>query len=164
MDGLHCKVRSIDFIFYVFNRFTESQKCLLCSSVTIFLLHALNLAFAKIPVGRHTACACVAASVVIVCVSVLLRSIIETIVPFEVVFVAFLGLILCDILYGMIKFIPVKDERTGQTKRWAIGTCIFAMSFCRLSIFVSESNTHKQQVPGFTCPRHIVSISKRELV
>ena len=59
---------------------------------------------------------------VAVCVSILLRSIFEEIVPFEVVFVFVLGLILMDILYGMIKFIPVKDERTGQTKRWAIGT------------------------------------------
>ena len=79
------------------------------------LLHALNLAFAKIPVGGHTVCACVAASVVGVCVSISLRSIIEAIVPFEVVFVGILGLILMDILYGMIKFIPVKAERTGKT-------------------------------------------------
>ncbi len=105
-----------------FDRFTESHKCLLCSAQAVLLLHALNLAFAKIPVGRHTVCACVAASVVGVCVSISLRSIIEAIVPFEVVFVGILGLILMDILCGMIKFIPVKDERTGQTKRWAIGT------------------------------------------
>ena len=93
-----------------------------CSFLAVLLLHATNLAFAKIPVGGHTVCACVAASVIAVCVSISLRSIIETIVPFEVVFVGILALILADILYGMIKFIPVKDERTGQTKRWAIGT------------------------------------------
>ena len=104
-----------------FYRFTESHKCLLCSVQTILLLHALNLAFAKIPIGGHTVCACVAASVVEVCVSILLRNMFETIVPFEVVFGAFLGFIFGDILFGMIKFIPVKDERTGQTKRWAIG-------------------------------------------
>ena len=85
------------------------------------LLHALNFVFAKIPVGRHTVCACVAASVVGVCVSISLRSIFETIAPFEVVFLGILSPILMDILFGMIKFIPVKDERTGQTKRWAIG-------------------------------------------
>ena len=89
----------------------------------MLLLHALNFAFAKIPIGGHTMCACVAASVVGVRVSISLRSIIEAIFPFEVVFVGILGLILMDILYGMIKFIPVKDERTGKTKRWAIGTC-----------------------------------------
>ena len=104
-----------------FDRFTESQKCLLCSSTLKLLLHGLNLAFAKIPVGGHTVCACVAGSVVVVCASVSSRSIIETIIPFEVVFVSILGFTLMDILYGMIKFIPVKDERTGQTKRWAIG-------------------------------------------
>ena len=86
------------------------------------MLHGANLAFAKIPIGVHTVCACVAASVVFMCVSISLRSAIETIIPFEVVFMGISSLILCDILYGMIKFIPVKDERTGQTKRWAIGT------------------------------------------
>ena len=105
-----------------FDRFTESQKCLLCSSGGILLLHGLNLAFAKIPIGGHTVCAYVWISVILMCMSVSLRSIIETIIPFEVVFVGILGPILCDILYGMIKFIPVKDERTGRTKRWAIGT------------------------------------------
>ena len=105
-----------------FDRLTESQKCLLCSSLVTLMLHGLNLAFAKIPVGGHTVCACVAASVTIVCVSVSLRSIIETIIPFEVLFVGILSFILMDILYGMTKFISVKDERTGQTKRWAIGT------------------------------------------
>ncbi len=123
MVGLHSRVSSIDFYLYVrFDRFTKSHKYLLCSSGMLFLLHALNLAFAKIPIGGHTLCACVAASAVVACVSISLRSIFETIVPFEVVFTGIFGLILMDILYGMIKFIPVKDERTGQTKHWAIGT------------------------------------------
>ena len=88
----------------------------------MFLLHAMNNAFAKIPIGEHTVYAYVAGSVIAACVSISLRSIAETIVPFEAMFVAFLGTILGDILLGMIKFIPVKDERTGLTKRWAIGT------------------------------------------
>ena len=104
-----------------FDRFTESHQCLLCSYTTLFVLHATNLAFAKIPVGGHTVCACVAASVVAACVSISLRSIFETIIPFEVMFLGIIGVILTDILFGMIKFIPVKDERTGQTKHWAIG-------------------------------------------
>ena len=40
---------------------------------------------------------------------------------FEVSFIGTISLLVTDILYGMIKFIPVKDERTGHTKRWAIG-------------------------------------------
>ena len=104
-----------------FDRSTEFTTT--CFAVLkVLLLHALNLAFAKIPIGGHTACACVATSAVVVCISISLRSFFETILPFEVLFLGILGLILCDILYGMIKFIPVKDERTGQTKRWAIGT------------------------------------------
>ena len=88
----------------------------------VLLLHATNLAFAKIPVGGHTVCACVAASAIVVLFSFLSRLFVESIVPFEVVITGILALIFMDILYGMIKFIPVKDERTGQTKRWAIGT------------------------------------------
>ena len=81
----------------------------------------MNLAFAKVPIGGHTVCACVAGSAVCVLISILLRSSVNTIVPFEVLFVGTLGLILTDILYGMIKFIPVKNKRTGHVKRWAIG-------------------------------------------
>jgi hypothetical protein len=81
----------------------------------------MNLAFAKIPIGGHTVCACVAASVVSVLISILMRSSVNTIVPFEVLFVGIFTLIVGDILYGMIKFIPVKDKRIGQVKTWAIG-------------------------------------------
>ena len=35
-----------------------------------------------------------------------------------------LNLIVSDILFGMIKFIPVKDKRTGQTKHHGLGTFI----------------------------------------
>ena len=66
-------------------------------------------------------CACVAASVVSVLISILMRSTVNTIVPFEVLFVGIFTLIVGDILYGMIKFIPVKDKQTGQVKIWAIG-------------------------------------------
>ena len=117
MDGRNSKVRRIALF-----RGSLSHKYLLSSSLMVLTLHATNHAFAKIPIGGHTVCACIAASVIGVCVSISLRSILdETIVPFEVVFVGIPSLILCDILFGMIKFIPVKDERTGQTKRWAIG-------------------------------------------
>ena len=38
----------------------NTHKCLLCSVETVLVLHAMNLAFAKIPIGGHTVCACVA--------------------------------------------------------------------------------------------------------
>jgi len=66
-------------------------------------------------------CASVAGSVVSVLISILMRSSANTIVPFEAMFVAILSLIVMDILFGMIKFIPVKDKRTGQLKTWSIG-------------------------------------------
>jgi hypothetical protein len=65
--------------------------------------------------------ACMAGSFTGVLSSFLMRSLVNTIVPFEVVFASFLSLIGGDILYGMIKFIPVKNKQTGQYKRWAIG-------------------------------------------
>jgi hypothetical protein len=81
----------------------------------------MNLAFAEIPIGGHTVCACVAMSAVSVLISILMRSSLNTIVPFEMLFASFLSLTVGDILYGMIKFISVKDKRTGQVKRWSIG-------------------------------------------
>ena len=47
-------------------------------------MHAMSLAFAKIPLGGHTACAYVATSGVNVSISILMRSSVNTIVPFEV--------------------------------------------------------------------------------
>ena len=88
----------------------------------ILVLHAMNLAFAKIPLGVHTIWACLAVSPAFFLLSFLLRLGVSTILPFEAIIVGLLTPMLMDILYGMIKFIPVKDERTGQTKRWAIGT------------------------------------------
>ena len=101
---------------------TLFHKHLSYSSLAVLLLHALNLAFGKIPVGVHTVFACISASFICVLLSFLFRAGMLTIVPFELLFVGIFGFILSDILYGLIKFIPVKDTRTGQTKRYAIGT------------------------------------------
>ena len=95
--------------------------------MVLLALHAMNLAFAKIPIGMHTVWACLTMSLVVFIVSFVLRLGVATILPFEPIIVAGLGLIATDILFGMIKFIPVKDKRTGQTKRWAIGT--FSLPF-----------------------------------
>ena len=91
----------------------------------MLVLHAMNLAFAKIPIGVHTVWACLAVSLVPFLLSFLLRLGVSTILPFDAIIVGVLTVIGLDILYGMIKFIPVNDKRTGQTKRWAIGTCSF---------------------------------------
>ena len=88
----------------------------------VLLLHALNHAFAEIPIGIHTLWACIASSIVCGLLSFILRRVVSTIVPFETIFVATMTFVFTDILYGMIKFIPIKDEQTGVTKRWAIGT------------------------------------------
>ena len=62
--------------FFLFNSF-----------LAVILLHAMNLTFAKIPIGGHTVCACVAASAVAVVISFLMRSSVNTIVPFEALFI-----------------------------------------------------------------------------
>ena len=95
---------------------------LLCRSNMVLLLHVINLAVAKIPIGLHTVCACIAACAIFVILLFLLRTVNGTIVPFETMLCAIPGFVICDILFGMIKFIPVKDKRTDQTKRWALGT------------------------------------------
>ena len=92
------------------------------------VLHAMNLAFAKIPIGVHTVWACISGSLFPVLLSFLLRLGVSTILPFEVTIVGVLTMIVSDIVYGMIKFIPMKDKRTGQTKRWAIGTVSSSIS------------------------------------
>lgn len=84
-------------------------------------MHALNHAFAKIPIGRHTLYACVAASLVLVLLSVFLRFFSRTIIPFEILCLGILGFIALDVLYGMIKIIPIRDKRTGETERYAVG-------------------------------------------
>ena len=100
----------------------------------MLVLHAMNLAFAKIPIGIHTVWACLVGSFVVFVLSFLFRLGVSTILAFEAIIVGVLVPILMDILYGMIKFIPVKDKRTGQTKRWAIGT---------VSSFISDSQISK---------------------
>ena len=91
-------------------------------SLAALLLHAMNLAFANIPLGFHTFNACVAVSTVCMSLSMFLRSVVTTIVPFEAVFVAVLSIFATDIVYGMIKFIPVKDKRTKKIKRYSLGS------------------------------------------
>jgi len=91
------------------------------SLTTILNLHAMNFSFAKIPIGIHTVLACFAVFCVEMFLLTLFRGTIKTIVPFEAAFLTMGAIPLMNIVYGMIKFIPVKDERTGQTKKWAIG-------------------------------------------
>ena len=119
----------------------------------------MNLAFAKIPIGVHTVWAYLAVSLVVFMLSFLFRLGVSTILPFEQIFVGGLSFIFTDILFGMIKFIPVKDKRTGQTKRWAIGTVSSFISdsqIFKFSYFVTPR--HSIQERGFTCPHHIDSI------
>ena len=54
-------------------------------------LHAMNLAFAKIPLGVHTIWACLATSAVLFVLSFLLRLGVSTILPFEVIIVGLLN-------------------------------------------------------------------------
>lgn len=90
----------------------------------MLILHSLNFAFASIPLGIHSFLAVILIASVYAAMSILLRRVFRTIVPFEVVILGCIGLPLSDVLFGMLKFIPVKDERTGQVKKWAIGNSL----------------------------------------
>jgi hypothetical protein len=137
-------------------------------SLAVIVLHATNLAFAKIPIGIHTVCACVAAAAINALTSFVLRTSLSTIVPFEALFSSILGLILMEVICGMIKFIPVKDQETGQTNRWAIGTIILTRTHTHITLSLhityQELMTPYNQELGFTCQHHIDSISKHELL
>ena len=64
-------------------------------------LHAMNLAFAKIPIGVHTVWACVAAALVIIVLSSFFRLGFSTIAPFEEVILGILSFIVSDSLQAI---------------------------------------------------------------
>ena len=124
-------VSSIPFLFALVEDGKDPSKdglvlssvwlALILSCLTVSNLHAVNLAFANIPLGGHTLSACVVTSAAIFFLSFSLRNLAGVLVPFESFFVGTLSFIFCDIVFGMVKFIPVKDKQMGQIKRWAIG-------------------------------------------
>jgi hypothetical protein len=106
----------------------------------------MNRAFAKIPIGVHTMLACPAFFLFYILLSILLRSVLDTIVPFEAVLLGTLGMPLMTVLYGMIKFIPVKNERTGRTKRWAIGIYLRFLRHITIKTYTyihTHTHTHR---------------------
>jgi len=137
-------VCAIFFFFFVFLILIFFQFTWICSSLSVLLLHAMNLAFAKIPSGAHTVYACVALAAIVTLVSVLLRASLATIVPFEALFIGVTSCIVSDIVYGMIKFIPVKDKRTGQTKRWAIGMICLSHHLSSSHFSLQDHTLHAQ--------------------
>ena len=58
--------------------------------------------------------------VCILMISFILRQIVTTIIPFDMLFVVFPSVVLRIILFKKMKFIGVKDERTGHTTKWDI--------------------------------------------
>jgi len=104
---------------------------ILCSSLN----SVMNLTFAKIPLGVHSVLSIFAASTVCVLLSLILRNLsIGTIVPFELVFISVFGILMCHILFGVFKFIPVKDQQTGRTKMYGLGTWLYMPSTHRFNL------------------------------
>jgi len=97
-------------------------------------MHALNYTFAKIPVGMHFILAISVISLMELMLSYTMRTFIGTIVPFEAAFVGLLGLFCADLVFGMIKVVPVKDNRTDQIKRWALGTWLHMPASLRFDL------------------------------
>jgi len=94
----------------------------LYSVYAVSLIHVLNLAFANIPIGVHSLFAFAALSILCFLTSSALKATVTSILPLEASVAGFVNFIITDILFGMIKFIPVKDKRTGQTKHYGVGT------------------------------------------
>jgi len=102
------------------------------SYMTVLLLHALNFVFAKVSVGTHSALAVLFVALVAIPLSCCLRIITGSIVAFEAVFVGAVGFLLTDILYGMLKVIPVNIQ--GKTKMYNIGSWLHMPASCRFDL------------------------------
>ena len=96
----------------------------LCRVYSILLLHLMNTTFAKIPMGYHTFSAIIIVGMLCCFISFSLRKIFGSMAPLDGVLVGVLAFIFTDIAFGMTKFIPVRDRRTGQTKNYNIGTLL----------------------------------------
>jgi len=88
-------------------------------------------------------------------ISILLRQIFTTILPFEIVILPLIVIPLMDILYGVLKFIPVENERTGQVKRWAIGTHTISPKISKLehTFHTQKKNRNLASHAGITSIR-----------
>ena len=96
---------------------------------SILLLHIINAAFAKIPLGKHTILALVIVAILCFFVSVLLRQTFGTIVPLEQIIGSTLSFTFSEVCFAMFKFIPVHEKRTGKTKYYALGMYLFLRYF-----------------------------------
>jgi hypothetical protein len=85
------------------------------------VFHGLMHAFLKIPIGTHTIVNWFSVSCIMILVSIMLRKINNnTVLGFELIVVAILGLALRRILFIRLQIIPIRETRTDQTNRWAI--------------------------------------------
>ena len=128
-------------------------------SIAILLLHSLYHAFAKIPIGVHSMFAIAAFNLSYTLMSILLRQIVTTILPFEVVILSLSLHPLLNLLFGMLKFIPVKNERTGQVKRWAIGTLTISPKISKLE-HTFHTHTQNRNLASHACITSIRSKSE----
>ena len=105
----------------------------LCSVYSILLLHVTNLAFARVPLGVNTPLTILVVGVLCFLMSSFFRQIFSSIFPLEQVVVGLLSFILADVLFGMIKFVPVRNQVTGKTKNYSIGAFAFSLSSTLIS-------------------------------
>ena len=87
------------------------------SICSVFMLHSLNLSFAKIPIGLHSILALIMIAGPMFLVSASLRTLIQTILPFEALLCSLIGGLGVEILLS-VKMIPIKNRLTKEIQFW----------------------------------------------
>ena len=81
--------------------------------------HGLRRVFLKIPMGSHILFDYFIGSFYMVLISIVIRLSSITILPFNLILITIVGIIVDNTL-NRVKFIPIQDTLTNQTKRWSI--------------------------------------------
>lgn len=109
------------------------------SVLSVVLFHALNLAFAKIPIGRHTISACLIVSAVASFSWITVRFMYGSILPFEALIVGSIAYPLHDILFIRMNIIPVKNEHTHMSTMWSLDNWVHLPSSHRFDLQVKRA-------------------------
>ncbi len=116
----------------------------------IFLLHALNLAFAKIPIGRHTVFASLMACIMGTCSSILIRLMYGSIMPFETLIMVCIAIPSHDILFYRMDIVPAKNKHTHTKTNWSLDNWVHLPSSHRFDLQVKRA-TRKVLITTYVC-------------
>ena len=119
MDGFFDGVSFLMSVYDLFFFLTLFFLLPYCSVIAVAVMHGFMYALLTIPLGFHAILNLLASTFLTASFSILFRSNI-TILPFEEFLVCFLSVAMDMIFYKGLHFIPVRDTRTYEPKRWEI--------------------------------------------